>query len=247
MKWNSTLYDNKHDFVAEYGKGLLEFIHRNKEQSILDICCVTGILTVQLQKLGSRVVGVDSSREMIECARKQFPKINFQVCDALSLPYEQEWDIIFSNAVFHWINDHDTLLKNIYRALKPKGMLVCEFGAAGNIAAIEKSFSKACSERGYFYQPKFNFETADNFEKILQKKGFIIEKIYDFDRPTVLKDGERGLENWMRQFYATELSEMSEEDKKMVIRIAEEQARDSLWNDREWIADYRRLRVVAYR
>ena len=29
-EWNATLYDNKHDFVAEYGKGLLEYIPQNK-------------------------------------------------------------------------------------------------------------------------------------------------------------------------------------------------------------------------
>ena len=34
MEWNQILYDNKHDFVAEYGKGLLEFIPRNAEQTI---------------------------------------------------------------------------------------------------------------------------------------------------------------------------------------------------------------------
>lgn len=29
-EWNAVLYDNKHDFVAEYGKGLLEFVSRIK-------------------------------------------------------------------------------------------------------------------------------------------------------------------------------------------------------------------------
>lgn len=42
MKWNSILYDNKHDFVAEYGNGLLEFIPDNAEQIILDLGCGTG-------------------------------------------------------------------------------------------------------------------------------------------------------------------------------------------------------------
>ena len=35
-EWNATMYDNKHDFVAEYGKGLLEFVPENNNQSILD-------------------------------------------------------------------------------------------------------------------------------------------------------------------------------------------------------------------
>ena len=37
MEWDASLYDKKHDFVAEYGKGLLEFIPQNKEQAILDL------------------------------------------------------------------------------------------------------------------------------------------------------------------------------------------------------------------
>ena len=32
--WNVGLYDDKHDFVSEYGKGLLEFVPKNKNQSI---------------------------------------------------------------------------------------------------------------------------------------------------------------------------------------------------------------------
>ena len=34
-EWNATMYDNKHDFVAEYGKGLLEYIPQNEKQSII--------------------------------------------------------------------------------------------------------------------------------------------------------------------------------------------------------------------
>ena len=48
MEWNSTLYDNKHDFVAEYGKGLLEFVPDNMNQKILDRGYGTGTLTAQL-------------------------------------------------------------------------------------------------------------------------------------------------------------------------------------------------------
>lgn len=85
-QWDAALYDKKHDFVAEYGKGLLEFVPENKVQRILDLGCGTGTLTAQ-------------------------------------------FDVVFSNAVFHWIKDHDTLLQNVRKVLKPNGWLVCEFGA----------------------------------------------------------------------------------------------------------------------
>ena len=65
-EWNATMYDNKHDFVAEYGKGLLEYIPQNEKQSILDLGCGTGTLTVQLNNLAKTVIGVDHSESMIK-------------------------------------------------------------------------------------------------------------------------------------------------------------------------------------
>lgn len=247
MEWNSSLYDNKHDFVAEYGKGLLSFIPKNDEQVILDLGCGTGTLTVKLTDFSNKVIGVDSSQNMIYKAKEQFGNIEFKVCDALSLPFEKEFDVIFSNAVFHWINDHDALLKNIYKALKSQGLLVCEFGASGNIATIENAFIKACKDFGYDYKPKFNFPTVKNFGRLLENNGFVIDKIYDYDRPTILKDNEQGLCNWIKQFFASELAVMPKDVQAMIIQKTEESAKKTLWNDKEWIADYRRLRVIAHK
>ena len=247
MEWNSSLYDKKHDFVAEYGKGLLEFIPKNNEQTILDLGCGTGSLTAGLANLCSKVVGVDSSQNMIDKAKKQFGNIEFMVCDALALPFDNEFDVAFSNAVFHWISDHNALLKNIYKALKPQGLLVCEFGASGNIATIENAFVKVYQRLGYRYNPKFNFPTVEFFGEALEKNGFIIDKIYDYDRPTVLKDNEQGLTNWIKQFFASELEVMPERTQSLIFDEVAELTRGTLWNGKEWVADYRRLRAVAHK
>ena len=246
MEWNATLYDKKHDFVAEYGKGLLEFVPHNRKQSILDLGCGTGALTVRLAELADKIVGVDSSQSMIDKAKEQFSDIEFKVCDALALPFKNEFDIVFSNAVFHWISDHNALLKNIYKVLKPQGLLVCEFGASGNIATIEKAFVTACNSLGYGYESKFNFSTVEGFSKLLKNNEFIIDRIYDYDRPTVLKDKEQGLVNWMKQFFASELTVMPEHVQAMAFEKVQELTRDTLWNGTEWVADYRRLRVIAH-
>lgn len=245
-EWNAVLYDNKHDFVAEYGKGLLEFVPKNKTQSILDLGCGTGTLTSQLADFADTVVGIDSSANMIEKARKQYPDIRFMVCDALALPFEKQFDVVFSNAVFHWIADHDVLLDQVHNVLKANGLLVCEFGANGNIATIENTFMSTCLELGYEYKPKFNFPTREHFADLLIKNDFIIDKIYDYDRPTPLKDSERGLANWMKQFFASDLELMTEKMQEEIIKRVETFTKDSLWNGSEWIADYRRLRVIAH-
>lgn len=56
-EWNAALYDNKHDFVAEYGKGLLEFVSENNNQSILDLGSYSTI-----KEAGRSEIGVDSSK-----------------------------------------------------------------------------------------------------------------------------------------------------------------------------------------
>ncbi len=208
--------------------------------------CGTGVLTVQLADLCNKIVGVDSSQDMIDKAKEQFRNIEFMVCDALALPFENEFDVVFSNAVFHWISDHDALLKNIYKVLKPQGLLVCGFGANGNIAIIENAFARACNSLGYGCEPKFNFPTAEDFGKLLEDNGFVIDRIYDYDRPTVLKDREKGLVNWMKQFFAPQLAVMPEHIQVMVFEQVEELTREILWNGEEWVADYRRLRVIAH-
>lgn len=246
MQWNSTLYDQKHDFVAKYGEGLLTFLPENPAQAILDLGCGTGTLTAQLAARGSRVIGVDSARPMVERARAQYPELTFEVCDALALPFEGEFDVVFSNAVFHWIADHDTLLENVKTALKPGGQLICEFGGAGNIAVVEQAFNRACEEMGLAVRaPRFNFPTPEEFSARLARHGLTPVNVYDYDRPTPLKDGEQGLANWMRQFFAGQLEALPEQTGQALLARAEELARPELWDGDHWIADYRRLRAVA--
>lgn len=245
MKWDSRLYDNKHNFVAEYGKGLLEYVPADKSQSILDLGCGTGLLTAELARLSGCVLGIDGSSDMIEKARKQYLQLTFEVMDALELPFDHKWDIIFSNAVFHWIADQDLLLQKIHNSLKPSGKLICEFGAFGNIQTIEQGFCAVLEELGHTYHSKFTFPIDEFFGSLLIKNGFIIEEIYAYDRPTPLNDGDKGLYNWAKQFFESDLKELTDTDQDFILRKLLENVRENLWNGTSWVADYKRLRVIA--
>lgn len=137
MDWNAALYRKSHGFVAEYGKNLLACVPEDAGQCILDFGCGTGELTAALARKAGQVIGVDQSAAMIRAAREKYPGPEYHVLDAAGLAVQgwtARFDLVFSNAVFHWIQDQDALLRALHAVLKPGGLLVCEFGAQGNVA-----------------------------------------------------------------------------------------------------------------
>ena len=249
IDWNPDLYLKFGKERTLPSKDLISRIGLENPARILDIGCGSGNSTNELKKRwpNAEIIGIDNSSTMIEKAQLLYPEIDFRLMDATEdLSSLGKFDIVFSNAVFHWISNHNALLKEIHKVLKPHGMLVCEFGANNNIATIEQAFIKACKELGYNYASKFNFPTAEMFGELLEDNGFTINSIYEYDRPTVLKDEEQGVENWIRQFYASELSDMSSDTQRKLIHEVEDLTRDKLWNGKAWVADYRRLRAIAH-
>lgn len=133
-------------------------------------------------------------------ARMLHPDIDFRVVDACRMPWSNRFDVVFSNAVFHWISDQKALLENIFRVLKPQGRLVCEFGAVRNIHRIQQAFQSSLSRQKRHHENPFYFPTVEEYRKLVEQAGLHPELVMDYDRPTPLKDGENGLRNWVRQF-----------------------------------------------
>jgi trans-aconitate 2-methyltransferase len=95
--------------------------------SFIDLGCGTGELTCRLADLlpESRGVGLDSSPEMLgKAAALRHPRVEFRQGDAASC--EGAWDLVFSNAVFHWIDDHPALFTRLYDRLAPGGQLAVQ-------------------------------------------------------------------------------------------------------------------------
>lgn len=246
MEWNAELYHAKHEFVAEYGQSLLAYVPNDPGQVILDIGCGTGTLTCQLVPKARKVIGIDYSADMVAKAKELCRTAGFIAMDACAMPWENYFDVVFSNAVFHWIRDHKLLLQNVRKVLKPQGRLICEFGAHGNIAAIQTAFETAMTASGQAFRNQFFFPTVAEYRILLANAGFEVEYIGDYDRPTPLADGPDGLKLWMRQFYANDLANMpGDSQRNEVILNTESALRPRLFHDGQWVADYRRLRLVA--
>lgn len=245
MDWNADLYENKHDFVAEYGRDLLSNVPENPGLNMLDLGCGTGTLTHALREKSPFVTGMDASPEMIAKARELYPEMDFRVMDACRMPWNNWFDIVFSNAVFHWIPDQGTLLNKVCRVLKPQGRLICEFGAHRNVLRIREAFQGALREREFPVKTHFYFPTAEEYRNLLEQAGLHPEVVMDFDRPTPLKDGQDGLRNWARQFFWADLKGLPEIRRIRIFEKMEAALRDTLWDGSQWVADYRRLRIIA--
>lgn len=249
-EWNSKLYDAKHDFVWKFGSDVVSLLDPQAGERILDVGCGTGHLTSQIAESGGRVTGVDRSAEMVTAARLAYPHLKFEIADARRLSFREEFDAVFSNATLHWIHEPELVLQGVWKALRPGGRFVAEFGGHKNIRAMQDAFDRALVEIGAAkpgeVQPWY-YPSVSEYSALVERNGFEVRLITLFDRPTGLADGAAGMRNWIVMFGADYLAKAGDPKREEFLRRVEEMLRPKLFRDGQWWADYRRLRLVAYK
>lgn len=123
IKWDAEEYSDHFSFVPQYGSSLIDMIDIREGMTGVDLGCGNGVLTARLKAAGIDVIGIDDSPEQIRAAEKNYPAIKFIRENAVDFVLKEPVDVIFSNAVFHWIDKklQPAMLKSVYRALKPGG------------------------------------------------------------------------------------------------------------------------------
>ena len=97
---------------------------------VLDIGCGPGNSTAVLRERypHAKILGVDSSPDIIEVARNTYPDIDFQLCDVSTqlndLP--ADFDVVFSNACIQWVPDHPHLIPGLLARLRVGGVLAVQ-------------------------------------------------------------------------------------------------------------------------
>ncbi len=246
--WNSKLYDDKHRFVYQYGESLLEILNPAEGEYILDLGCGTGSLTDQIAQKKAGVLGVDASEDMILKARENYPDIDFQVQAAENMHYVNRFDAVFSNAVFHWLEDPEKAMRNIYTSLKGKGRLIAEFGGKDNVKAMVDTLKENLIRTGHSENAQIDFwyfPSVAEYATLLEKTGFRISWIQYYDRPTELTDALTGIKDWFRMFGEYFFRGMTAEETEQVLELTQRQYATLHTDNGKLFADYKRLRVVA--
>lgn len=221
----------------------MELLAPKAGERILDLGCGDGVLTKKLADLGCDVVAVDSSVPQVEAARKLGLKAF--VIRGEDLPYNEEFDAVFSNAALHWIKSADVMLAGVYRSLKPGGRFVAECGGHGCIRKIRTALVQALNRRGFDGEARvpWYFPTPGEYATKLECAGFRVDSIALIPRPTPLPGDIVGyLETFALNFFQGFSDEARSEYLQEVRMILEPQLRDA---NGTWIADYVRLRFAA--
>jgi trans-aconitate methyltransferase len=243
--WDPETYARNARFVSDLGAGVVELLSPQAGERILDLGCGDGALTETLIAAGSHVVAVDGSAEQIAAATLR--GIDARVARAESLPFEAEFDAVFSNAVLHWIRDADAVLASVHRALKPVGRFVAEFGGAGCVTMIRDALSDALRRRGLdaaAFDPWY-FPTAEEYRARLDAHGFAVRTIALFPRPTPLPGDVTA---WLETFAQPFLGAVPQDDRHALLQEVRAALEPRLYDpERGWTADYVRLRFAAER
>src|ERR1700722_16166580 len=116
--WNPEQYARNARFVSDLGAPVLELLDPQPGERILDLGCGDGVLTAKLQSIGCDVLGVDASAAQVEATKKL--GVPAQTIDGENLPFENEFDAVFSNAALHWMrNNPDAVIAGVHKSPRP--------------------------------------------------------------------------------------------------------------------------------
>jgi trans-aconitate methyltransferase len=241
--WDPNTYAKNARFVSDLGLPVLELLSPKPGERILDLGCGDGVLTKKLADLGCEVIAVDSSAPQVEAAKKL--GLEAYVMNGEELPFREEFDAVFSNAVLHWIQRADPMLAGVHRALRRGGRFVAECGGYGCVNKIRTALVQALDRRGIDGESRvpWYFPTPEDYTTRLERAGFRVDTIALIPRPTPLPgDVIPWLETFGQSFLALLSGEARHDYLQEVRTILEPQIVNA---EGVWVADYVRLRFSA--
>ena len=244
-EWDPVAYQAHASFVPALGAPVVDLLAPKPGERILDLGCGDGALTVKLVESGAAVVGVDADKAMIATAKER--GLDARLGDGRQLEFDGEFDAVFTNAALHWMAMPERVTAGVFKALKPGGRYVGEFGGHGNVAAIRTAVRAVLGRRGYSVPPfeESYYPTAEEFTAVLEAGGFTVEMCAIIPRPTPLPSG---MSAWLQTFRSgfIDSAGVPERERGQVIEDTRAMLRPIL-ADRagNWIADYVRCRFAA--
>src|SRR5277367_1683085 len=191
-KWNAADYAANSVVQQTWARELIAGLNLRGDENVLDVGCGDGKITAEIARHlpNGFIAGADASAEMISFAKKTFPSkkflnLEFQIGDAREIlpeKFKQKFDVVFSNAALHWVDDHEKFLRGAASVLKAGGRLIISCGGKGNahdVFVALRPEMRLKRWREFFRKiptPYFFYAPAD-YEKWLPKFGFKVQNL----------------------------------------------------------------------
>jgi trans-aconitate 2-methyltransferase len=223
--WDPRQYDKFQREREQPFYDLLAMVRPEVGMSIVDLGCGTGKLTRLLhQRLQAReTIGIDRSASMLAAAREapeaaglRFEEGTIEVFAGRGSSSDdgarpgQAADppgLIFSNAAFHWVEDHDALIRSLFARLGPGGQLAFQVPAQhedpSHVVAQELAGDEPYRAALSGWQRRQPVLTAEAYARLFYKCGFSDTNVRLIVYPHVLA-GRADVIEWMKGTLLTE-------------------------------------------
>jgi trans-aconitate 2-methyltransferase len=126
--WSARQYLKFEDDRTRPSRDLLAQVPLDHAERVFDLGCGPGNSTELLIERfpDAEVIGVDSSSDMLRQARERLPGRTFVQGDLATWSPPDRTDLLFANAVFHWVPDHAAVLARLLKALPSRGVLAVQ-------------------------------------------------------------------------------------------------------------------------
>jgi trans-aconitate 2-methyltransferase len=130
--WDPGHYLKFEDYRTRPSVDLVSHIRVTDPRSVIDLGCGPGNSTRVLcaRWPRARVVGLDSSAEMIDAASEAYPEQEWVRGGIGRWTAAEPFDVVFSNAALQWLDDHGALLPRLFGQVAPGGAFAIQLPAA---------------------------------------------------------------------------------------------------------------------
>jgi trans-aconitate 2-methyltransferase len=181
--WDADAYHRVSAPQVAMARAVLDRLELAGDEVVLDAGCGSGRVTrLLLERLPrGRVIAVDASAEMVARARVELAGARADVRQAdlaqLRLQPGEQVDAVFSNAVLHWVADHDAAFARLAAALRPGGRMSVQCGGEGNVAGVHAAALAAAAHADLAHRlagwpGPWNFAGPEETERRLRATGF---------------------------------------------------------------------------
>jgi trans-aconitate methyltransferase len=198
--WNAEVYERIGTPMQGWAQAVIDDLDLKGNETVLDAGCGSGSVTFDLlERLpDGHIYALDSSQEMIDkltqsLGERGITNVTPMRADLADFSLPEQVDVIFSNAVFHWIHDDDGLFGSLFLATKPGGRMRAQCGGGDIFARLTPAVDAVRAREAFAPHTTStgdakNFRTPAEAVAAMQRAGWTDARADTFDAPVEFED-----------------------------------------------------------